>query len=95
MVSAAPQIVAVPVTLVVGGSSNVTIGGVSNAASGQVALAPGMLMSVYGSNLAPQQQHAGSLPLPLSMQGASATVNGVSAPLLDVLPGQLNVQIPL
>lgn len=89
-----PQYTSVPVVMVVGGSSAVTIAGVSNAASGQVSFAPGMLMSVYGTNLSPKTQHAGSLPLPLNMQGVTATVNGVSAPLLDVLPGQLNLQVP-
>jgi uncharacterized protein (TIGR03437 family) len=34
------------------------------------------------------------LPLPLSMQGITATVNGVAAPLYYVSPGQLNIQIP-
>jgi uncharacterized protein (TIGR03437 family) len=52
------------------------------------------LTSIYGSNLAPAQEHAGILPLPLSMQGVSVTVNGVSAPLLDVLASQINFQIP-
>jgi uncharacterized protein (TIGR03437 family) len=93
-VNATPQFTSVPVVLVVGGSANLSIGGVSNAASGKVAFAPGMLMSVYGTNLAPLRQHAGMVPLPLNMQGVSATVNGISAPLLDVLPGQLNLQVP-
>jgi len=93
-VNATPQFVSVPVVLVVGGSSAIGIGGVSNAASGKVSFAPGMLMSVYGANLSPKTQHAGTLPLPLNMQGVTATVNGVSAPLLDVLPGQLNLQVP-
>ncbi len=82
--NATPQFTSVAVVLVVGGSSSLSIGGVSNAASGKVALAPGMLMSVYGANLAPAIQHAGRIPLPLNMQGVSATVNGMSAPLLDV-----------
>jgi uncharacterized protein (TIGR03437 family) len=34
------------------------------------------------------------LPLPLDIGGASATVNGVSAPLYYVSPGQINVQVP-
>jgi uncharacterized protein (TIGR03437 family) len=93
-VSATPQFTSVPVVLVVGGSANLSIGGVSNAASGKVAFAPGMLMSVYGTNLSPATKHAGRIPLPLNMQGVSATVNGMSAPLLDVLPGQLNIQVP-
>jgi uncharacterized protein (TIGR03437 family) len=93
-VNMTPQFISVPVVLVVGGSPNISIGGVSNAASGQVTFAPGMLMSVYGTNLAPATQHAGSVPLPLTMQGVTATVNGFSAPLLDVSPGQLNIQVP-
>jgi uncharacterized protein (TIGR03437 family) len=93
-VGMAPQFTSVQAVLVVGGSPNLTIGAVSNAASGAVDFAPGMLMSVYGTNLAPKTEHAGSVPLPLSMQGVSATVSGISAPLLDVLPGQLNIQVP-
>jgi len=92
--SATPQFTSVPVVLVVGGSPNVSIGGVTNAASYKTVFAPGMLMSVFGTNLAPAAQHAPAVPLPLSMQGVSATVNGYTAPLLDVTPGQLNVQIP-
>jgi uncharacterized protein (TIGR03437 family) len=92
--NATPQFTEVPVVLVVGSSTAVTIGGVSNAASGQTALAPGALMSMYGSNLSPAIEHALRVPLPLNMQGVSVTVNGFSAPLLDVLPGQLNVQVP-
>ena len=51
-------------------------------------------MSVYGANLAPATEHAPRVPLPLTMQGVTATVNGISAPLLDVLSGQLNIQVP-
>ncbi len=58
--------------------------------------APGMAMSVYGTNLAPATQLAPSsrFPLPLVLQNMSATVNGVSAPLYYVSPGQVNLQIP-
>jgi uncharacterized protein (TIGR03437 family) len=92
--NAAPQFLSVPVALVVGGSSAISIGGVTNAASYKTVFAPGMLMTVFGANLAPAIQHAPSVPLPFTMQGITATVNGYSAPLLDVSPGQLNVQIP-
>jgi uncharacterized protein (TIGR03437 family) len=92
--NATPQYTGVAVVLVVGASSGISIGGVSNAASGKVLFAPGMLMSVYGTNLSPAAQHAGAVPLPLAMQGVTATVNGISAPLLDVTPGQLNLQVP-
>ena len=92
--NAAPQFLSVPVALVVGGSSAIGIGGVTNAASYKTVFAPGMLMSVFGTNLAPATQHAGSVPLPFTMQGVTATVNGYAAPLLDVSPGQLNLQVP-
>ena len=48
----------------------------------------------FGTNLANSIQLAGALPLPLNMAGASATVNGVAAPLYYVSPQQLNIQIP-
>jgi uncharacterized protein (TIGR03437 family) len=72
----------------------VTIGGVSNGASFQQAFAPGMILSVFGSQLAPSTQSAESVPLPSSLVGVSATVNGVPAPLYFVSPGQINLQVP-
>lgn len=51
-------------------------------------------MSVFGSLLAEFTEQASGLPLPLSLGGASATVNGVSAPFYYASPGQLNIQIP-
>jgi uncharacterized protein (TIGR03437 family) len=92
--NAIPQFIEVPVVFVIGASPAITIGGVTNAASFQQIFAPGMLMSVFGSQLAPSTQSASSLPLPLTMAGVSATVNGVSAPLYYVSPGLLNIQIP-
>ena len=92
--NAVPPVIAIPVTLVVGGSSTVAITGLQNAFSYQGVFAPGMSMSVYGINLAPGTQSASKLPLPLTMQGITASVNGVSAPLYYVSPGQLNIQVP-
>jgi uncharacterized protein (TIGR03437 family) len=89
-----PQFVEVPVVFVVGASPSISIGGVANAASFQQSFAPGMLMSVFGGQLAPSTQIAGSLPLPLTMAGVSATVNGVAAPLYYISPGMLNIQVP-
>ena len=37
---------------------------------------------------------AQGVPLPLTLGGVSATVNGVTAPLYYVSPGQIDVQIP-
>ena len=92
--NAIPQYIDVPVVFMVGASSTTRIGAVTNGASFNDALAPGALATVFGSQLAPSTQEAGSLPLPLAMQGVSVTVNGVPAPLKYVSPLQINFQIP-
>ncbi len=89
-----PQFAEIPVTFTVGATPATAIFGLSNNASGQVAFAPGMLMSVYGTGLAPSAQLGSVLPLPISLAGVSATVNGIAAPLYYVSPGQINLQIP-
>ena len=93
--SAAPGSVSLNVGAT-GFSSNGTpaISGVTNAASFQQAFAPGMLLTVFGSNLAPLPMGASSVPLPATIAGVAVTLNGQSVPLLYVSPGQLNVQIP-
>jgi uncharacterized protein (TIGR03437 family) len=68
--------------------------GFNNAASGTQQYAPGAYMAIAGSQLASTTQSAGSLPLPYSMGGFSATVNGVAAPLLWVFPTLVAIQIP-
>ena len=73
---------------------DLSIGGVANAASFKHVYAPGMVLSVFGTNLASATQTAYALPLPLTMAGVSATVNGIAAPLYYVSPLQLNIQIP-
>jgi uncharacterized protein (TIGR03437 family) len=91
---AVPQYLNVTVVLVVGAASGMSIDQVSNVFSFQQGFAPGMLLFVKGGKLSDATQAAAALPLPLSMGTASATVNGVSAPLDYVSPGQLNIQIP-
>jgi uncharacterized protein (TIGR03437 family) len=71
-----------------------TISALTNAASYRTSYAPGMLMSIFGSQLAPAAWSAPRVPLPTQMAGVSVTVNGVIAPLLYVSPSQLNVQVP-
>ncbi len=92
--NAFPQAINVPVTLVVGGSTSLSIGEISNPASLGAAAAPGGKMSVIGLNLAPSTQTAAGVPLPLTLAGVSVTVNGVSAPLYSVSPAQIDIQIP-
>jgi len=95
-VNAMPQVINVPITFVVGTSSSVQIAAVLQGASFKPIFAPGMVMSVFGSNLAPAGSalQAQFLPLPLSLAGVSASVNGIPAPLYYVSPTQLNIQIP-
>ena len=92
--NAFPQAINVPVTLVVGASGTLSIGGIANAASFGATAAPGAEMRVIGLNLAPAQAQATKVPLPLTLTGVSATVNGVTAPLYSVAPGQVNLQVP-
>ncbi len=89
-----PQTVSVPVMFVFGGSSTTSIAGVATALSTQTTASPGMLLSVYGAQLANSTQTIAAAPLPFSVAGVSATVNGIAAPLLFVSPGQINLQVP-
>lgn len=92
--NASPQMLTVPVMFVNGPGGGISISGVTNAESFQTAAAPGMIMAVFGSGLSSSAQAASTQPLPYSLSGVSATVNGVAAPLYFVSPGQLNVQVP-
>ena len=88
---------ALEIPLVGGPEQFVNIGVAVNAASFQPAAAPGMLMSVYGGSLtnpATAMAQAGSLPLPLTLAGSSATINGVPAPYYFAAYGQVNIQVP-
>jgi uncharacterized protein (TIGR03437 family) len=75
-------------------SPNVALA-VSNAASGNAdAVAPGSIVSIYGSGLAAFTATASSFPLPTALGGATVTVNGTTAPVLYASPTQINLQIP-
>jgi uncharacterized protein (TIGR03437 family) len=92
--NAIPAMVSVPVTMVVGGSPDIRIFGIRNNASGTVAFSPGMQVAVYGSGLAPGTSQTSRIPLPFTLGGVSATVNGISAPVYSVSSGQIDIQIP-
>jgi len=70
--------------------------GVVNAASyaPQAPLAPGTLISVFGTKLAENQAGATTLPLPMDLGGSSLFIAGVEAPLLFSSDGQVNAMIP-
>lgn len=91
---AIPSAISVPVIMVVGGSSAITIVEMRNNASGTIAFAPGMQVAVRGSGLAPATQQTSRIPLPFRLAGVSATVNGISAPVYFVSPDQVDIQIP-
>jgi len=82
-----------------GPQTALTVAGISNAASGQQAFAPGMIVSVYGAGLGDFEQVAGATPLPAMMAGLEAWVYSrggafISTPLYYVSPNQVNLQIP-
>jgi uncharacterized protein (TIGR03437 family) len=88
----------------VGQSYRAAIGPVSwpvtvSAASGTAPVAPGSIVSIYGSNLASIGSAATSGPLPFTLGGSSVTVTdntGFQAemPLFYAGPPQINAQIP-
>lgn len=57
-------------------------------------VAPGSLVSAYGSFTGAAAEGAASLPLPMTLGGAMVTVGGMPAPLLYVSERQINLQIP-
>ena len=67
---------------------------VANGASFGQTFAPGMVLTIFGSNLADATWIASSVPLPVHISGVTVTIGTVSAPLYYASPGQLNVQIP-
>jgi uncharacterized protein (TIGR03437 family) len=68
---------------------------VVNAASNQQPFSPGSLISLYGTGLAPAEQAAATLPLPVQMNGVAVRLNGSPIPLFFVSPGQVNCLVPL
>jgi uncharacterized protein (TIGR03437 family) len=62
-------------------------------------LAPGMLATAYGTDLASSTPGATTLPLPTTDAGTSISINDsagstTAAPLLYVSPGQVNFEVP-
>jgi uncharacterized protein (TIGR03437 family) len=92
--NAVPQYINVPVMFVLGGSSTTTISAVANAASYKTTASPGMLLGVFGTNLANTTATASGNPLAYSLAGVSAFINGLAAPVLYTSPGFLDIQVP-
>ena len=68
---------------------------VDDAASFEPSETPaGSVFTIFGTNLATKVNQASVVPLPDTLLTTSVTVNGVSAPLFYVDPGQINAQMP-
>jgi uncharacterized protein (TIGR03437 family) len=72
---------------------------VVSSAAGSVGVAAGSLASIYGQNLATAAGQATTLPLPVSLGGASLVVTDSAgarrtAPLLYAATGQINFEVP-
>jgi uncharacterized protein (TIGR03437 family) len=57
-------------------------------------VAPGSMVSIFGSGLAASLQQADTVPWSTRLGQTSVTFNGKSAPLYFVSPGQVNAQLP-
>src|SRR5579871_42070 len=71
--------------------------GTVNAAGFQTGMAvvPGSIAAVFGTNLASATTNNSGLPLPTSLGGASVLFNGTTpAPLFFTSSGQINMQVP-
>ncbi len=59
-----------------------------------VAIAPGAIVTIFGTNLASGPATATLTPLPITLGGTSVTFNGEPVPLIYVSPTQINAQAP-
>jgi len=81
------------------GRPTVTLGGVVNSASGLSGpIAPGELVSIYGTFLGPPQAEAATVSaevkFPFTLANRQVLVNGSAVPLLYVSASQINAVVP-
>ncbi len=82
------------------GPAGISLNGFANAFSGETgAVAPGEIVSVFGSGLGPAEGLSlgfdpATQQLPVSKSGVTATWNGIAAPLYFLRADQLNMQVP-
>ena len=68
---------------------------VVNAADGSSSVAPGGLVTVWGSQLSPVNVATSEIPIPTALGDSCLTVNGVPVPMLFASPRQINAELPL
>jgi uncharacterized protein (TIGR03437 family) len=83
-----------PITVTSAPAAPPSIAGLTNGASFTAGYAPGMALSIFGSNLATGTLVASNVPLPASLSNVSVTIGATPAPLYYVSPTQINAQIP-
>ncbi|MBS1824992.1 MAG: hypothetical protein JST93_06700 [Acidobacteria bacterium] len=67
---------------------------VVNSGDSTSAVAPGSLVSIFGSDLSPINQATQQMPAPTALGESCLTVNGVPVPVIFVSPSQINGQLP-
>jgi len=65
-----------------------------NAANDTAPVAPGGLVTVWGTGMSPVSMVASQVPLPTALGQSCLSVNGTPVPLLFVSPQQINAQLP-
>jgi uncharacterized protein (TIGR03437 family) len=65
-----------------------------NAANLTKQMAPGGLVSLFGTNLSPTNMATSQIPLPTALAQSCMSVNGTLLPLLFASPTQINAQLP-
>jgi uncharacterized protein (TIGR03437 family) len=70
--------------------------GIVNGASLQAeqGIAPGSLVSIFGSELAGSLAQSDTMPLSTTLATISVSINDIAAPMVMVSPGQINIQVP-
>jgi uncharacterized protein (TIGR03437 family) len=67
---------------------------VVNAADLSANIAPGGLITLFGTELSPVNLASAEMPLPTALANSCLTVNGLPMPILFVSPTQVNAQMP-
>ena len=78
------------------GPPSLNTGGTVNNASfaANTPVAPGSLVSIFGTGLSDSNQAASGLPLPVALGTTSLTLGSVPLPLIHALPLQVDAQVP-
>jgi uncharacterized protein (TIGR03437 family) len=89
--------VALPAPAFSGSGVYLNPAGVVNAASSApftAGIAPGELLTLYGTNLAGALTLASGIPFPTTLGNVQVTINGTAAPIYYVAPTQVSVIVP-